>query len=122
MTVQRRTLGAREREHDLLRERRLSSARSTGNQIERELRQAATEDLVEPRNACWKPANRHTVGHACVSSEPASAKAPGHAFRNRLAVKCSPTSVMSNPANVANTDPAASMATAGSCRSREKIT
>ena len=54
-----------------------------------------------------------------VSSVLASEKASGHACRNRPAVKGSPMNVTSNPVNVPNTAPAASVATAGSCRSRQ---
>ena len=45
----------------------------------------------------------------------------GIAFRNKPAVKGSPIKVTSSPVNVANTAPAASMATAGSCRCRQKM-
>ena len=58
------TAGTGEGEHDLLRERRFPRAWSAGNDIEGELRQAPTQDLVESRNACGKSANRNPVRHA----------------------------------------------------------
>ena len=45
--VQRRPLGGRGREHDLVRERRLAAAGPAGDQVERELGQSAAEDVVE---------------------------------------------------------------------------
>ena len=52
--VQRGPIGTGEGEHDLLRERRFPRAWSAGNEIEGELRQTPTQDLVESRNARGK--------------------------------------------------------------------
>ena len=120
--VERGTGGAGQGEHDLLRERRLPRAGSAGNDIERELRHTATQNLVEPRNARGKPADGNSIGHALGSSELASERASGHAFRNRRIVNGSPMNVASNPVKVANTALAASVATAGSCRFKQMRT
>jgi hypothetical protein len=49
--VQRRALGRGQREHDLVRQRGLAAAGLAGDQVERELRQAAAEHLVQAGHA-----------------------------------------------------------------------
>ena len=119
--VQRGTIGTGEGEHDLLRERRFPRAWSAGNEIEGELRQPPPPRIWSSPGTpvgSRRIATRSVMPY--VSSMLASEKASGHAFRNRRVVKGSPMKVTSNPVNVVSTAPAASVATAGSCRSRQK--
>ena len=59
------SLRARVREHDLMTERRLAAPRAAGDQIERELRNATAQHLVEARHAGRQFANRDAVAHFC---------------------------------------------------------
>src|SRR6185369_9704036 len=77
-----------QREHDLMRERRLAGPRRAGNEIERELRHAAAQDAVESRNACRQAADRNLVGHV-VSSVVSPSKSSAHASRKRCVVRLS---------------------------------
>ena len=77
--VQRGTIACGQGEHQLLRERRLPRTGGPGDEIEGELGQTPTKDVVETLDARGKSADCHPVGHARVSSAPASEKASGHA-------------------------------------------
>jgi hypothetical protein len=120
--VQRGTLGTGEREHDLLRERRLPRTRGAGNEIEGELRQASTQDLVESGNASGKAPYHYPFRHALCLLGSTSVKASGHASCNRRVVSACPMNVTSNSVSVARMAPAASVATAGACCSRQNTT
>ncbi len=106
-------VGARQREHDLMRERRLAGPRRAGNEIERELRHAAAQDAIESRDACRQATDRNLVGHV-VSSVVSPSKSSAHASRKRCVVRLSPMNDASNSLTVVSSATAASLATGGS--------
>jgi len=65
--VDRRALRGGQGEHDLVRQRGLAAARLAGDQIERELRQAAAKHLVEARHAGGQAVDGRFGGHEEVS-------------------------------------------------------
>ncbi len=65
---ERGPIGARHREHDLLHQRGLAGSRRAGNDIERELGHAATQDSIESRDACRQATDRDFIAHVMVSS------------------------------------------------------
>ena len=58
--VERRSLGRRVREDELLHQRRLARPRTAGDHAERVLRQSAPEHLVEARHAGLQATDRNT--------------------------------------------------------------
>ena len=65
--VQRGALRRRQREHHLVRQRRLAAAGRARDEVERELRQSAAEHLVQARHAGGQAVDRHFGGHGEVS-------------------------------------------------------
>ena len=95
------SLGARVREHDLMRQRRLAAPRAAGDQIERELRNPAAQHLVEARHAGGQLANRNAVAHFLVSLGAVSSIV-GQALRSTWIVSRSPMKVVMSSRKVPN--------------------
>ena len=65
--IDRGALWRGQREHDLVRQRGLAAARLAGDEVERELRQAAAEHLVQARHAGGQAVDDRFGGHDEVS-------------------------------------------------------
>ncbi len=111
---QGRPFGSRQREHDLLHERGLAGSGCPRDEIERELRNAAAQDGIEPGNARRQATNGNLRGHLVVSSVVLPAKSSGHVLRKRLVVKPSPMKDDSNSTADVSMAIARSLATADS--------
>ncbi len=108
------------REHDLVRERRLSRAGTAGDQIERELWQAAPEHLVEAGHARGQAPYGDSLRHVECSFPGLSNTMSGHASHNRRIVNLVPTKVVRSSPKEARTATAASAAPALDCRSSDR--
>ena len=106
-------LGARVREHDLMRHRRLAAPWAAGDQIERKFRNPAAQDFVKPRHPGGQLTNLDPVTH-WFGFLGAVFSIVGQAARSTWAVRRSPIKVVISEKKVPNSAAADSVAKTGS--------
>src|SRR5476651_15433 len=104
-----------QREHDLVRHRRLAAAGRAGQQVEGKLGDAATEQVVQARNSGGQSLYGYFISHCCGSLPAVSTASVPHAECKIVVVNGSPISRVKVSMRMVSSEMLTSIARTGVC-------